>query len=291
MPQTTQELIELLDLKRVNATTFVGSDPKTLLQRTYGGQVLSQALTAAYNTVPQDRVAHSLHAYFLRPGLAAEKITYFVEALRDGGTFSSRRVSAEQGGRELFVLSSSFHPLEDSKIEHADPRPEVAQIPSDFPKLSEVMDARFGRQDLWHEHDALDIRFVGDSSAAGSLPALDRAGRMQVWVKTADSLPDDIRLHQAVLSYLSDLTLLSVSTVPHPVVFMSNQLQIASVDHAIWFHRPCRVDDWLLYDMNSPSASHALGFSTGRLFQGQDLVASCAQEGLVRQVANRPILT
>lgn len=291
MPQTTQELIELLDLQRVNATTFVGSDPKTLLQRTYGGQVLSQALTAAYNTVPQDRVAHSLHAYFLRPGLAAEKITYFVEALRDGGTFSSRRVSAEQGGRELFVLSSSFHPLEDSKIEHADPRPEVAQIPSDFPKLSEVMDARFGRQDLWHEHDALDIRFVGDSSAAGSLPALDRAGRMQVWVKTADSLPDDIRLHQAVLSYLSDLTLLSVSTVPHPVVFMSNQLQIASVDHAIWFHRPCRVDDWLLYDMNSPSASHALGFSTGRLFQGQDLVASCAQEGLVRQVANRPILT
>lgn len=291
MPQTTDELLELLDLKKQDATTFVGRAPKTIMQRTYGGQVLSQALMAAYGTITNDRMAHSAHAYFLRPGAANEEITYFVEVTRDGGTFSSRRISAEQDGRFLFGMSTNFHDLEDSELNHADPLPQVTKQPHEAPQFSDEMDRRFGSSPIWHEWDALETRYIGDTTLEGGLSNPQHAAAMQVWVKTTGQLPDDPRLHQAVLAYLSDLTLLSVSTLPHPVKMMSNQLQVSSVDHSIWFHRPCRADDWLLYDMVSPSASHALGFSTGRLFQGEQLIASCAQEGLVRKVENRAPLT
>ncbi len=291
MPQTTAELIELLDLKQRDATTFIGRAPKTIMQRTYGGQVLSQALMAAYGTINNGRIAHSAHAYFLRPGAANEEITYYVEVTRDGGTFSSRRISAEQDGRFLFAMSTNFHDLEDSDLNHADPLPAVTKQPEAALPFADEMDRRFGASPLWREWDALETRYAGDTSAEGGLINPLHAAAMQVWVKTTGQLPDDPRLHQAVLAYLSDLTLLSVSTLPHPVQMISNQLQVSSIDHAIWFHRPCRADEWLLYDMVSPSASHALGFSTGRLFQGDQLIASCAQEGLVRKVDNRAPLT
>lgn len=282
MPSNTAELVELLKLQPRGEQTFVGHHPTTLMQRTYGGQVLAQALLAAYQTVPAGRIAHSLHAYFLRPGSVTADIDYTVESVRDGKTFTTRRVTASQAD-EIFSLAASFHGLEPG-LEHEDPMPREVPGPDDCPKLIDVMHARFGPQPVWHEWDALDLRFVGDSAPGGVIQPGRHVASMRVWVRTEGPLPDGLALHQAVLAYLSDLTLLSVATVPHPVVFLSNQLQAASLDHVMWFHREFRADEWLLYDMYSPSASNALGYSSGRLFQDGRLVASCAQEGLIRPV-------
>lgn len=289
VPATTAELVDLLELTREGASDFRGHHPKTMMQRTYGGQVLAQALTAAYATVPDDRVAHSLHAYFLRPGAASSDITYSVNPVRDGKTFNTRRITASQG-EEIFIMSASFHGLEPG-LEHSDPMPHDVPGPEQCPTLVEVMDARFGVHPIWREWDALDVRFVGDSSPGGTIKPGRHVASMRVWVRSQGTLPEELRIHQAVLAYLTDLTLLSVSAVPHPVVFMSDQLQTASIDHVIWFHREFRADRWLLYDMYSPSASHALGYSSGRLFQDGRLVASCAQEGLIRPVGHRETLT
>lgn len=284
MPATTAELVSLLDLEEIEVGLFRGRHPVTMLQRTFGGQVLAQALTAAYRTVPDERTCHSLNAYFLRPGRNDQPIIYDVEATRDGATFSNRRVSARQDRQVIFTLSASFHAREDG-LSHSDPVPTNQPGPDDCPRLSEMMDQRFGiSSQLWHEWEALDVRFAGDSITDPSLGGERHRASMRVWVKTAETLPDDHRLHQAIAAYLSDITLLGVSTVPHPVVFLSPQVQAASIDHAMWFHRPLRADQWLLYDQVSPSASHALGFSMGRLMQDDVLVASCAQEGLVRVV-------
>ncbi|WP_341728379.1 acyl-CoA thioesterase II [Brooklawnia sp.] len=290
MPANTAELLDLLNLTAAGEMSFLAAHPRTRMQRSYGGQVLAQALTAAYQTVDPERVAHSLHAYFLRPGAVDDDMRFNVEALRDGNTFSTRRIEALQDEREIFIGSVSFHDLEPG-LDHADPMPTEVPAPDDCPRLVDVMDARFGAHSIWHEWDALDVRFAGDSSPGGSIKPGRHLASMRVWVRTEGELPDDFRIHQAVLAYLSDLTLLSVSTVPHPVVFMSNQLQTASIDHAVWFHRPFRADDWLLYDMFSPSASSALGFSKGRLFQHGKLIASSAQEGLIRQVDSRALLS
>ncbi len=290
VPANTAELLDLLNLTAAGEMSFLAAHPRTRMQRSYGGQVLAQALTAAYQTVDPERVAHSLHAYFLRPGAVDDDMRFNVEALRDGNTFSTRRIEALQDEREIFIGSVSFHDLEPG-LDHADPMPTEVPAPDDCPRLVDVMDARFGAHSIWHEWDALDVRFAGDSSPGGSIKPGRHLASMRVWVRTEGELPDDFRIHQAVLAYLSDLTLLSVSTVPHPVVFMSNQLQTASIDHAVWFHRPFRADDWLLYDMFSPSASSALGFSKGRLFQHGKLIASSAQEGLIRQVDSRALLS
>ena len=289
VPSTTDELVELLQLGCVGESGFLGHHPKTLMQRTYGGQVLAQALIAAYGTVPAERIVHSLHAYFLRSGSVDSDITYLVDAVRDGGIFSNRRVTATQG-KEIFSMSASFH-AKAAGLNHEDPTPREVPGPDQCPTLVEVMNARFGDHPIWHEWDAIDVRFVGDSSPGGSIKPGRHVASMRVWVRTQQPLPDDLRLHQAVLAYISDLTLLSVSAVPHPVVFMSNQLQTASVDHVMWFHRDFRADDWLLYDMFSPSASSALGYSSGRLFQDGRLVVSCAQEGLIRPVEQRQFLS
>lgn len=289
MPATTAELVELLQLTRGEDADFIGSHPTTMMQRTYGGQVLAQALTAAYGSVPAERIAHSLHAYFLRPGAVTSPISYKVDALRDGSTFSTRRVTAVQGENEIFTMAASFHAIEPG-LDHNDPEPMYVPPPDQCPTLADVMDERFGKQPIWHEWDAIEARYIGDSSPGGQIKPGRHIASMRLWVRTESALPDDLALHQAVMAYLSDLALLSVSTVPHPVVFMSNQLQAASIDHTMWFHRQFRADEWLLYDMYSPSASHALGFSSGRLFQNGRLVASCAQEGLIRPVDQRPML-
>ena len=289
VPANSDELVELLRLGRVGESGFLGHHPKTLMQRTYGGQVLAQALMAAYGTVLQERIVHSLHAYFLRSGSVDSDITYLVDAVHDGGTFSTHRVTATQE-KEIFLMSASFHAKEPG-LNHDDPMPREVPGPDQCPTLVEVLGARFGGHPIWHEWDAIDVRFVGDSSPGGSIQPGRHVASMRVWVRTQQPLPDDLRVHQAVLAYISDLTLLSVSAVPHPVVFMSNQLQTASVDHVMWFHRDFRADDWLLYDMFSPSASAALGYSSGRLFQDGRLVVSCAQEGLIRPVGERQFLS
>jgi acyl-CoA thioesterase-2 len=282
VPQSVTELIDLLDLEEIEVGLYRARQPDTALQRVFGGQVLAQALVAASRTVAPERVLHSLHGYFLRPGRTDIPIVYDVESVRDGGSFSSRRAVARQGGTVIFYLSSSFHVLEEG-FEHADPEPGPVPPPEDCPTLSEVLARASGRSpEVWErEWGALEVRYVGDSRPGGSLVDPQHPARARVWIRTSGSWPDDIRLHQAALAYASDLTLLSASTVPHGLLIGFN-VQAASIDHAMWFHRDFRADEWLLYDQVSPSASAALGLSTARLFQGGQLVASVAQEGLIR---------
>ncbi|HJY44887.1 MAG TPA: acyl-CoA thioesterase II [Propionibacteriaceae bacterium] len=286
MPQSVTELIDLLDLEEIEIGLFRARQPDTQLQRVFGGQVLAQALVAAARTVPVTRVLHSLHAYFLIAGRTDLPMVYDVEAVRNGGSFSSRRVVARQGGKVIFYLSSSFHELENG-FEHLDPMPEDVPPPEQCPKLSEVLFKASGRPiSFWEsEWGALDVRYVGDSRSGGALANARHPARARVWVRADGTLPDDRRLHQAALAYASDLTLLSATTVPHGVLIGLN-VQAASIDHAMWFHRPFRTDDWLLHDQVSPSASNGLGLATGRLFQDGVLVANVAQEGLIRPLQN-----
>lgn len=281
VPETVAGLIEILDLARTDEDSFLGQDAGSARQRVFGGQVLAQALTAGYRTVPDDRVAHSLGAYFLRAGVAGTPIRYSVERTRDGGSFSSRRVVADQAGRVIFTMVASYHALEPG-LDHTDAAPVGVPDPDECPPLSAVLGARSQRAvEAWQqEWGVLDVRFASDTSPLSAAGASDAA--MKVWVRAESALPDDPRLHQAFLAYASDLTLLGVSTVPHPVQFGGPGMQVASIDHSMWFHRPCRADEWLLYDQVSPSASAGLGFSFGRLFSRGRLAASCAQEGLIR---------
>jgi len=292
MPKNLAELVDILKLTRRDEF-FVGAPGNTFFQRTYGGQVLAQALMASYATVDDDRIAHSLHSYFLRAAKTSDSIDYAVEPARDGGSFSVRRVVAQQGQGTSFIMAASFH-KDEPGLDHTEPQPTDVDPPEECPPITEVMDERFGVSPIWHEWDCLDVRFAGDSSTATTNENRGKPQAwMRVWVRTVDSLPASVpaRLHQAVLAYLSDMTLLSVSALPHEVAFMSTSLQAASLSHSMWFHRPCRVDRWLLYDMESPNAHASLGFSTGRLFQDGALIASCVQEGLVRLVDSREILT
>jgi acyl-CoA thioesterase II len=286
VPQSILELVELLDLEEIEIGLFRARQPDTQLQRVFGGQVLAQALIAAGRTVTLSRVLHSMHAYFLLPGRTDIPMVYDVEAVRDGGSFSSRRVVARQGGKVIFYLSSSFHELEEG-FEHLDTALDNVPPPEDCPTLSEVLFEATGRPiSFWErEWGALEVRYLGDSRPGGALTNARHPARSRVWVRASGTLPDDRRLHQAALAYASDLTLLGATTVPHGV-FVGFNVQAASIDHAMWFHRPFRADDWLLYDQVSPSASGGLGLATGRLFQKGILVSNVAQEGLIRPLRN-----
>lgn len=282
MPETVDQLIALLDLEQRAPDEFVGAaQESSARQRVFGGLVLAQGLTAAYRTVEPERLAHSLSAYFVRGGISGVPITYRVEEVRDGGSFSTRRVVASQDERVIFFMAGSFHVLEPG-LNHADSAPTGVPAPEDCPALSDVLGARSRRSvEAWRqEWGVLETRFASDTSTAG--PGTPPDAAMKVWVRAESQLPPDPRVHQAVLAYLSDLTLLAVSTVPHPVQFAGPGMLAASINHSMWFHRPARADQWLLYDQVSPSASAGLGFSFGRLFSGGQLVASCAQEGLIR---------
>ncbi|WP_114560065.1 acyl-CoA thioesterase [Desertihabitans aurantiacus] len=287
MPSSVQELVALLELEEIEQTLWRGSQPATLLQRAFGGQVLAQALVAAHRTLPGDVAVsvHSLHAYFLRPGRTDAPIIYDVEVLRDGRSFSTRRVLARQGGAVIFTVSASFH-VPEPGLEHQDPVPDDVPPPERCPLLSEAMENLSGRRaSMWQaEWGALEVRYAGDSRPGGVLSPERHPARARVWIRVAGELADDPVLHQAALAYASDLTLLAVSVVPHPVLFGGPGLQAASLDHSLWFHRPFRADRWLLYDQVSPSARSSLGLSTGRLFQDGALVATVAQEGLIRVV-------
>ncbi len=276
MPETVDELISQFDLTQTGDLTFRGPQPKTLLQRLFGGQVLGTSLMAALHTVPTDRVVHSLNAYFLLPGDPMTPLTLEVEVLRDGRSFSARRVVAKQADHVIFQLSASFH-VPEPGLSHSSHQPTDVTPPEESPLMRQVLEDRFGRQvRRLSEWDALEVRLASPPKPS------PEGGMMRAWVRTQGPLPDDPGLHAAVLAYLSDITLLSVSTVQHQVEFMSPKMRAASVDHAMWFHRPFRADEWLLYDMVSPSASGARGFCTGRLYQDGLAVASCAQEGLIR---------
>jgi acyl-CoA thioesterase II len=285
VPQSIDELVSLLDLETIEDGLYRGRQPETALQRVFGGQVAGQALVAAVRTVEPDREVHSLHAYFLRPGDTSVPIVYDVERTRDGRSFSTRRVVARQHGRLIFSMTASFQ-VPEPGLEHQDPMPGVTP-PEDCPELGDVLSGLTGRprEDWDREWAALDVRYAGDSRAGGVLHDPDHPALARVWLRAAGKLADDPWLHASVLAYASDLTLLSASVVPHGVFIGDPRLQPASLDHAMWFHRGFRADEWLLYDQVSPSAGGGRGFATGRLFTADGrLVASVVQEGLVRLV-------
>ena len=286
MPQSVDELLALLDLEPVSDCVFRGRQPETSLQRVFGGQVAGQALVAAARTVGPDRPVHSLHAYFLRPGDTRVPIGYDVERTRDGRTFSTRRVVARQHGTDgppIFYMSASFQVPEDG-LDHQDPMPEVAP-PLECPELGDVLAGLTNRpREEWdREWSALDVRYAGDTRSGGAIDTGAHPAQSRVWLRAAGPLGDDPAVHAAVLAYASDLTLLSATVLPHGTWLGDPRLQPASLDHAMWFHRPLRADDWLLYDQVSPSASGGRGFATGHLFARDGrLVATAVQEGLVR---------
>jgi acyl-CoA thioesterase-2 len=233
MRSAVDDLLSILDLEPLEHNLFRGMSPQVGWQRVFGGQVIGQALVAASRTVPEDRFVHSLHAYFLRPGDPAVPIIYEVDRIRDGGSFTTRRVVAIQHGKPIYSMSASFE-LRPVDLDHY-----------------------FSRKKL--------------------TPA------QNVWVRASAALPDDPRIHSCVLAYASDMTLLDTSLFAHGTSVFDPELQVASIDHAMWFHRPFRADDWLLYAEDSPSSSGGRGFTRGGLYSrdGQ-LVASVAQEGLIR---------
>lgn len=283
MPQSLDELVDLLDLETIEDNLFRGRQPRTALQRVFGGQVAGQAVMAAIRTIERERELHSLHAYFLRPGDTLVPIVYDVERTRDGRSFSTRRVVARQHGKVIFYMSASFQVPEEG-LEHQDLMPAVPG-PMDCPELGDVLAGLTGRpREEWdRDWAALDVRYAGDSREGGALHDPRHPALARVWLRTSGNLPDDPAMNAAVLAYASDLTLLSVSLVPHGTFIGDPRLQPASLDHAMWFHRRGRADEWLLYDQVSPSASGGRGFATGRLFTEDGvLVASVVQEGLVR---------
>jgi acyl-CoA thioesterase-2 len=270
-------LVALLDLERLELNLFRGVSPPHSPTRVFGGQVAAQALVAAGRTVEPDRFVHSLHSYFVRPGDPRVPIVYDVERVRDGRSFTTRRVRAVQRGEVNFALSASFQLPQDG-LEHTEPAPVGVPAPDDLPDLGAWL--RDGEGFLAGVPRPLDLRFVDPplwSSRRG--PATDEP--VLVWMRADGTLPDDPLLHVCVLTYASDLTLLGSVLAPHTEHM--GEVGLASLDHAMWFHRPFRGDDWLLYECRSPTASGARGLATGRFFTRDGrLNATAVQEGLVR---------
>lgn len=282
-----KELLDLLDLEPLEKNIWRGRNRDIGTGRVFGGQVLAQALVAARRTVEGEgppREAHSLHAYFILPGDLSVPIVYFVDTLRDGGSFTTRRVTAIQHGRAIFNLSASFH-REEAGIEHQADAPTVPEPEALTPELDRIraMADRIPPEvrGVITQDRPLDFRPVDPPDLLDPVPA-DPIRR--TWFRTTGALPDDPLLHQAALAYASDYGLLATVLQPHALTIRTPGLQVASLDHALWFHRPFRADDWLLYEVDSPVASGARGFARGRVFTRDGrLVASSAQEGLTRQ--------
>jgi acyl-CoA thioesterase-2 len=256
-------------------------------QRVFGGQVIGQALVAACRTV-EDRQPHSLHGYFLLAGDPTVPIIYDVDRIRDGRSFATRRAVAIQHGRPIFALTASFQ-VDEPGFDHAMSMPDVPP-PEGLPEIAEVMSAIPSMPQLvraWYERERpIEIRPVNMGRRFSSADAGETG--FQVWIRTTGPLPDDPAIHRCVLAYASDLTLLDTSLVPHGRSVLEEAIQAASLDHALWFHRPFRADEWLLYAQDTPSASGARGFARGLVYdRAGRLVASVAQEGLVRQARPR----
>jgi acyl-CoA thioesterase-2 len=289
VPGSVQELVELLDLESIEDNLFRGTQPDTVLQRVFGGQVAAHALVAATRTVPDEYAVHSLHSYFLRPGDVKVPIVYDVDPLRDGRSFVTRRVVARQHGRPIYFQTASFQKHEEG-FEHQDVMPDVAP-PEECPSLGELFGRRSPKHsDEWErEWAALDVRWAGDSRPDGQLDPGVHPAQARLWIRVNGDLPDDRVLHDAAFTYASDMTLLGATLVPHGVQVSSPEVQSASLDHTIWFHRPFRADEWWLYDQLSPSASGGRGLAFGRVFtQDGRLVATVAQEGLIRPTRPQP---
>jgi acyl-CoA thioesterase II len=282
VPASAEELVELLSLEVIDTNLFRGRQPDTDRQRVFGGQVAAQALIAGVKTVDPAFRVHSLHSYFLRPGDTAVPIVYDVEQLRDGRSFATRRVVARQHGRPIFFLTANFQ-REEEGFEHQDAMPDVAP-PEEGLDFAELARSRGGAENesFVREWAALDVRYLGNSRR-GLPEDPDHPARARLWIRVNGKLSDDPVEHLATFTYASDMTLLGATLVPHGVNITTPGLQPASLDHAVWFHRPFRADEWWLYDQYSPSASGARGLALARVFtQDGRLVATVAQEGLIR---------
>jgi acyl-CoA thioesterase II len=276
-------VVELLDLEQIELDIFRGRSPEgERRQRVFGGQVAGQALVAAGRTVPPDRPVHSLHAYFIRPGDPSVPLIYLVDRVRDGRSFTTRRVSAVQHGKTIFTLSASFH-LREEGVAHARSMPDVTP-PEELPTATERIRRALGdaaADYTWS--NPIDIRHLGPLSIeAVSDPALRTTASM-AWIKADGDLPDDELLHVCLVTYASDMTLLDSVLLANGLSWSDGRTTGASLDHAMWFHRPFRADRWLLYAQESPVSAGARGLARGELYtRDGELAVSVVQEGLVR---------
>jgi acyl-CoA thioesterase-2 len=280
---TVADLLELLDLESLEVNIYRGRNRDIGSGRVFGGQVLAQALVAAQRTVPDERSAHSVHGYFILPGDLAAPIVYFVDRLRDGKSFTTRRVTAIQHGRAIFNLSASFQ-VHESGPEHQNEAPEVPppeSLPSELDEIRAMAD-RIPEplRAVLTQDRPIDFRIVERIDPLSPFP---RPAVRRFWFRPNGSVPDETILHQAVLAYASDYGLLATALQPHGLSIRTPQLQVASLDHALWFHRPFRADRWLLYSIDSPAGAGARAFTRCSIYtQEGRLIASVAQEGLTR---------
>ena len=282
MSAAVQELLKILDLEPLEVNLFRGRSPQVGWQRVFGGQVIGQALVAACRTV-DGRLAHSMHAYFLLPGDPKVPIIYDVERTRDGKSFTTRLVKAIQHGQPIFTMSVSFHNNEPG-FDHQAKMPNVP-FPEDLPNESEIRERILPQmpdpvRKYYERERPIELRPVEFERYRGKK---FEDGRFNVWIRTTGRLPDDPAIHQCVLSYASDMTLLDTALVPHGRTLFEKDFMAASLDHALWLHRPFRADDWLLYSQDSPNLQGGGGFARGLIFtRDGKLAASVAQEGLIR---------
>ena len=281
--QPLNQIIKTLDLEEIELNHYLATSPNEGWQRVYGGQVIGQALVAASRTVSPNRSAHSLHGYFLRAGDTTIPILYKVDRIRDGKSFTTRRVVAVQRGQAIFTMSISFQ-VDEGGLSHQFDMPKVP-APDSLPTEDELRREQAKSwpkefQESFSGSSAIQVKPVDPVDLLNPEPA---QAMQRCWMRCGEALPDDPRIHQCVLAYLSDWSLLDTASRPHAVSFMQDNVQVASLDHAMWFHRPFRADEWLLYDQDSPSASGARGFNRGLIYnQAGELVASTTQEGLLR---------
>ncbi len=274
-------LLELLDLEAIEVNIFRGRHPQEERQRTFGGQVAAQALMAAGRTVESGRV-HSLHSYFLRPGDPTTPILYEVDRIRDGRSFTTRRVVAIQHGRAIYNMQASFH-TDETSLAHQMPMP-AAPAPESIPPLAERIKNEYGNIDEWFKRaHPIDQRFVGELPWS---PDRHKEPHQQIWIKADGVMPaDDQLLHDCVVTYASDMSLFDAILAPHSIRWDDGTFMGASIDHCMWFHHPVKADEWLLYDMESPIAYGGRGVAHGFLFnEAGELKVSMVQEGLTRLI-------
>ncbi len=278
-----QELLKLLKLEKIEENIFRGQSQDLGFGNVFGGQVLGQALSAASQTVPSDRRAHSMHAYFMRPGDARMPIVYSVDCIRDGRSFTTRRIKAVQKGRAIFSMSASFQ-IDEPGFDHQD---EMPNVPGPEGLEREIDRARIlapkipaGLREKLLCTKPIEIRHV---NPVDPFQPEKKDPVKYVWFRAIDKMPDDPAAQQYMLAYASDFNLVATTLYPHGHTFWQPEMQVASLDHGMWFHREVRLDDWLLYAMESPNAHKARGLAIGRIFsQAGQLVATVAQEGLIR---------
>jgi acyl-CoA thioesterase-2 len=277
--QTVHDLVDLLDLERIEVDVFRGRQPDEDRQRVFGGLIAGQSLIAAGRTLPSDRAVHSLHAYFLRPGDPTVPIVYLVDRIRDGKSFTTRRVVAVQHGKAIFHLSASFQVAEEG-FEHADPMPDLPG-PEQFPTMKERL-AEVGLSEPWWDNNPFEARSTNDLASVAKVKGATPSATSRIWMRTNGPLPDDPLLHACAVTYASDMTLLDVALMRQGLSW-DEDISGASLDHAVWFHGPFRADEWFLYDQHSSWAGSGRALCRGSLWtQDGRRVATIVQEGLLR---------